>query len=39
MASYDNFNVTGDVKDGDDTDYVIDMKKLIMRMVSIIFWW
>lgn len=38
MASYDNFNVTGDAKDDDDTDYVIDMKKLIMRMVSIIFW-
>ena len=38
MASYDNFNVTGDAKDDDDTDYVIDMKKLIMRTVSIIFW-
>lgn len=34
-----HFNVTGDAKDGDNTDYVIDMKKLIMRMVSIIFWW
>ena len=32
IAFYDNFDVTNDAKDDDDTGSVIDMEKLIMRM-------
>ena len=33
IAFYDNFDVTSDAKDDDETDSVIDMEKLIMRMM------
>lgn len=33
IAFYDNFDVTNDAKDDDDTGSVIDMEKLIMRMM------
>ena len=35
IAFYDNFDVTNDAKDDDDTGSVIDMEKLIMRMMII----
>ena len=35
IAFYDNFDVTSDAKDDDDTGSVIDMEKLIMRMMII----
>ena len=33
IAFYDNFDATSDAKDDDETDSVIDMEKLIMRMM------
>ena len=33
IAFYDNCDVTSDAKDDDETDRVIDMEKLIMRMM------
>ena len=33
IAFYDNFDVTSDAKDDHETDSVIDMEKLIMRMM------
>ena len=35
IAFYDNFDATSDAKDDDETDSVIDMEKLIMRMMII----